>query len=73
MLYAGLFRNDRPLQLREVAEMLSKSEEPQTVLQGLAAIGPLVEAAPDELASYAGASSLLARNTLICGTAVRLI
>lgn len=46
----------RPLQLRDIAERLLKSEEPNVVLQGLRAAPLLIEAAPDELANFAGHS-----------------
>ena len=46
---------DRPLQLRDLAEMLRKTAEPQTVVKALALVAPLIEAAPDELANYSGA------------------
>ena len=44
----------RPLQLRDVAALLRKSDDPQGVLRGLRVIGPLIEAAPEELSNTAG-------------------
>jgi hypothetical protein len=44
-----------PLQLRDVAALLRKGDDPNSILKGLAAIGPLLEAAPDELDQHAGA------------------
>ena len=46
---------DKPLQLRDLAEMLRKTTEPQTVVKALGLLAPLIEAAPDELANYSGA------------------
>lgn len=45
---------DRPLQLKDVAEMLRKSDEPKSVLRGLQLAPLLIEAAPDELPNYSG-------------------
>ena len=45
---------DKPLQLRDVADMLRKSDEPQAVIRGLSLLGPLIEAAPEELTNYSG-------------------
>ena len=45
---------DKPLQLRDLAEMLRKTAEPQTVVKALGLLAPLIEAAPDELANYSG-------------------
>ncbi|KAK9908206.1 hypothetical protein WJX75_004272 [Coccomyxa subellipsoidea] len=50
----GLSEGDNPLQLRDVAAMLRKGDDPNAVLKGLAALGPLVDAAPHELESHAG-------------------
>ena len=44
----------RPLQLRDAAALLRKSDDPQGVLRGLRVIGPLIEAAPEELSNAAG-------------------
>jgi len=43
---------DRPLQLREVAEMIRKADDSQAVVKGLSLLPTLIEAAPDELANY---------------------
>ena len=43
---------DRPLQLREVAEMIRKADDSQAVVKGLSLLPSLIEAAPDELANY---------------------
>lgn len=53
---AGLSEGDNPLQLRDVAALLRKGDDPNAVLKGLAALGPLVDAAPHELESHAGES-----------------
>ena len=53
---AGLSEGDNPLQLRDVATLLRKGDDPNAVLKGLAALGPLVDAAPHELESHAGES-----------------
>ncbi|EIE21374.1 hypothetical protein COCSUDRAFT_56593 [Coccomyxa subellipsoidea C-169] len=50
----GLSEGDNPLQLRDVAALLRKGDDPNAVLKGLAALGPLVDAAPHELDSHAG-------------------
>ncbi|CAL5229633.1 g12997 [Coccomyxa viridis] len=44
----------RPLQLRDTAALLRKGDDPQAVLKGLRAIGPLIKAAPEELSHNAG-------------------
>lgn len=51
---AGPEAGDKPVQLRDVASLLRKSDEPQGVLRGLRLIGPLLLQAPDELRAYAG-------------------
>ncbi len=53
-MHAGLSEGDNPLQLRDVAALLRKGDDPNAVLKGLAALGPLVDAAPHELDSHAG-------------------
>lgn len=53
---AGLSEGDNPLQLCDVAALLRKGDDPNAVLKGLAALGPLVDAAPHELESHAGES-----------------
>ncbi|CAL8463180.1 g2714 [Coccomyxa elongata] len=50
----GLSEGANPLQLRDVAALLRKSDDHNAVLKGLAALGPLIDAAPHELDSYAG-------------------
>ena len=50
----GLSEGANPLQLRDVVALLRKSDDHSALLKGLAALGPLVEAAPHELDSYAG-------------------
>lgn len=52
--HAGLSEGANPLQLRDVAALLRKSDDHNAVLKGLAALGPLVDVAPHELDSYAG-------------------
>lgn len=42
------------MHLRDVIDLLRKTDEPQKVVQALQAVNPLLEAAPDELPSYAG-------------------
>lgn len=54
LICAGPDGGDRPLQLRELAARLRKADEPQALLQALAAAQPLIEAAPVELPHYAG-------------------
>ena len=41
------------LQLRDVAEMIRKANEPKTVIKGLGFISDLINAAPDELVHHA--------------------
>ena len=48
---------DRPLQLREVAEMIRKGDDSQAVVKGLSLLPALIEAAPDELANYSSEHS----------------
>ena len=43
---------DKVLQLRDVAEMLRKSDAPKEVVKALSLIQGLIEAAPDELINY---------------------
>lgn len=50
----GLTEGGNPLQLRDVAALLRKGDDPNSVLKGLNAIEPLLDAAPDELGHYAG-------------------
>lgn len=46
------------LHLRDVINLLRKTDEPQKVVQALQAVNTLVEAAPDELGNYAGSTAL---------------
>lgn len=52
---ADFEQEGHPLQLRDVAALLRKGDDPQAVLKGLKVIGPLIEAAPEELSHSAGA------------------
>ena len=51
---ADFEQEGRPLQLRDAAALLRKGDDPQAVLKGLRAIGPLIAAAPEELSQAAG-------------------
>ena len=54
MCCADFDQEGRPLQLRDVAALLRKGDDPHAVLRGLRVIGPLIEAAPEELSHSAG-------------------
>ncbi len=57
---AGPDGSERPLQLREAAAALRKPDDAPALLRALAAVRPLIEAAPVELPHYAGATLRLA-------------
>ncbi len=53
---AGPDAGDKPLQLRVVAAMLRKNDEPQGVIRALKVADQLIRQAPDELTAYAGSN-----------------
>ena len=53
-LDAGLDSGDRPMQLRDIAAALRKSEEVKDKLRALRLLEGALLAAPDELTHYAG-------------------
>jgi len=57
---------DRPLQLREVAEMIRKTDDSQAVVKGLSLLPALIEAAPDELANYSSEPCTASRVDIMC-------
>ena len=56
---ADFEQEGHPLQLRDAAALLRKGDDPQAVLKGLRVIGPLIEAAPEELRHSAGTPQCL--------------
>lgn len=50
------------LHLRDVINLLRKTDEPQKVVQALHAVNVLLQSSPDELGSYAGAGHLSRHN-----------
>ena len=61
---ADFDQEGRPLQLRDVAALLRKGDDPHAVLRGLRVIGPLIKAAPEELSHTAGEARQLAGDSL---------
>ena len=57
-LAAELSKDGRPLQLRDIAAALRKTDDPQGIAPALRAAEALVAANPDELSHYAGPHSL---------------
>ena len=47
-----------PLQLRDVMALLRKADDPASIMRGLSALPPLLQAEPDELRTRAGARPL---------------
>ena len=64
MCCADFDQEGRPLQLRDVAALLRKGDDPHAVLRGLRVIGPLIEAAPEELSHTAGEARKVARESV---------
>ena len=64
MCYADFDQEGRPLQLRDVAALLRKGDDPHSVLRGLRVIGPLIDAAPEELSHTAGEARRLACDSI---------
>ena len=62
----GLDSGERPMQLRDLAAALRKSEDVSDKLRALKNLEGALLAAPDELKHHAGQSSLLSTVTKTC-------
>ncbi len=54
VILAGPDAGGKPLQLRDVAAMLRKTDDPKSVMRALKVLPGLISQAPDELTAYGG-------------------